>query len=150
MVVLAGLIAYNVVSRDASPGPGWLKAWVGLPTSRAKESPRSTTAPTSSPTAVFPCLHSRLSYDEGVEGIHEVVSYCPSGEGYNNEPHSTQYNMVGSGCIAGPAPSSTRSSGGFLMTVLDDEVWVDPEPPVSGVILGATGTDQQPRTFCQS
>ena len=26
MVVLAGLIAYNVPSRDASPGPGWLKA----------------------------------------------------------------------------------------------------------------------------
>ena len=146
MVALAGLIAYNIVSQDASPGPGWLKAG-----SVADIERQGVTKVDDSAYVVsyggLPVFAFAASYDEGVEGIHEVVSYCPSGDGFYNEPHATQYNMVGT-YIAGPAPSSTLPR--VAVTVLDDEVWVDPEQPVSGVIPGATGTDQQPRTFCQS
>ena len=95
MVVIAGLIAYNVVSREVSPGPGWLKAG-----SVADIERQGVTKVDESAYVVsyggLPVFAFAASYDEGVEGIHEVVSYCPSGGGFYNEPHATQYNIVGS------------------------------------------------------
>jgi hypothetical protein len=144
MVLIAGLIAYNVVS-GASPGPGWLKAG-----SVADIEHQGVTKVDESAYIVsyggLPVFAFAASYDEGVEGIHEVVSYCPSGGGFYNEPHGTQYNVVGS-YIAGPAPSSTLPR--VAVTILDDEVWVDPEQRVAGLIPGATEI-QQPTAFCQS
>ena len=146
MVALAGLVAYNVVSREASPGPGWVK--VG---SIADIERQGVTKVDESAYVVsyggLPVFAFAASYDEGVEGIHEVVSYCPSGGGFYNEPHATQYNIVGS-YIAGPAPSSTLPR--VAVSVLDGEVWVDPEQRVSGLTPGGMGIQQRPSTFCQS
>jgi nitrite reductase/ring-hydroxylating ferredoxin subunit len=146
MVALAGLVAYNVVSREASPGPGWIKAG-----SVADIERQGVTKVDESAYVVsyggLPVFAFAASYDEGVEGIHEVVSYCPSGGGFYNEPHATQYNVVGS-YIAGPAPSSTLPR--VAVSVLDGEVWVDPEQRVSGLIPGGVGIQQRPSRFCQS
>ena len=145
MVVLAGLIAYNVVSRDASPGPGWLKAGSVDDIERQGVTKVDDRAYVVS-YGGLPVFAFAASYDEGVQGIHEVVSYCPSGDGFYNEPHSTQYNMVGT-YIAGPAPSSTLPQ--VAVSVLDGEVWVDPEQRVSRT-EGAMEIQQRPSTFCQS
>jgi hypothetical protein len=88
------------------------------------------------------------SYDEGVEGIHEVVSYCASSGWFYNEPHATQYNIVGR-YMLGPAPSSTLPR--VAVTVLDGEVWVNPEQPTSEPIPGAEEIHQRPQgPFCQA
>jgi len=145
MVVIVGLIAYNSVS-EASPGPGWIK--VG---SVADVEGEGVTKVDESAYVVsyggLPLFAFAASYDEGVEGIHEVVSYCPSGGGFYNEPHGTQYSVVGS-YIAGPAPSSTLPR--VAVSVFDGEVWVDPELRVGEPIPGADGIQQRPTTFCQS
>ena len=142
MVALAGLIAYNIVSRDASPGPGWLKAGSVEDIERQGVTKVADSAYVVS-YGGLPVFAFAASY---VDGIHEVVSYCPSGEGFYNEPHATQYNMVGT-YIAGPAPSSTLPQ--VAVSVVDDEVWVDPEQRVSRTV-GAMGIQQRPSTFCQS
>lgn len=147
MVALAGLIAYKAVSREASPGPGWLK--VG---SVADIERQGVTKVDDSAYVVsyggFPVFAFAASYDEDVEGIHEVVSYCPSSGWFYNEPHATQYNIVGR-YMLGPAPSSTLPR--VAVTVLDGEVWVDPEQPVPGLVPGAIGIQQRPAgPYCQS
>ena len=147
MVVLAGLIAYNIVSREASPGPGWLKAGSVVDIERQGVTKVDDSAYVVS-YGGLPVFAFAASYDEGVEGIHEVVSYCPSSGWFYNEPHATQYNIVGS-YMLGPAPSSTLPR--VAVSVLDGEVWVDPGQPVSGVIPGATEIQQPAKgPFCQS
>jgi hypothetical protein len=147
IAALAGVTIYKIVSREASPGPGWLK--VG---SVADIERQGVTKVDDSAYVVsyggLPVFAFAASYDEGVEGIHEVVSYCPSSGWFSNEPHATQYNIVGR-YMLGPAPTSTLPR--VAVTVLDGEVWVDPAQPVSGLIPGAMGIDQPARgPFCQS
>ncbi len=143
MIALAGLFAYNAMS-EASPGPGWLKAG-----SVADIERQGVTKVDDSAYVVsyggLPVFAFAASY---VDGIHEVVSYCPSSGWFYNEPHATQYNIVGR-YMLGPAPSSTLPR--VAVSVLDGEVWVDPGQPVSGLIPGATEI-QQPAEgpFCQS
>jgi nitrite reductase/ring-hydroxylating ferredoxin subunit len=144
VATLAGLIIYKVASREESPGPGWLK--VG---SVADIERRGVTKVDDSAYVVsygdLPVFAFAASY---VDGIHEVVSYCPSSGWFYNEPHATQYNIVGR-YMLGPAPSSTLPR--VAVTVLDGEVWVDPAHPVSGLIPGALGIHQRPEgPFCQS
>lgn len=145
VVALAGLIIiYVVVTREASPGPGWLK--VG---SVADIERRGVTKVDDSAFVVsygdLPVFAFAASYVE--DGIHEVVSYCPSSGWFFNEPHATQYNIVGT-YMLGPAPFSTLPR--VAVTVLDGEVWVDPAQPVSGPIPGATGIQQRPEgPFCR-
>ena len=143
VAALAGLIIYKVAPREASPGPGWLK--VG---SVADVERQGVTKVDDSAYVVsygdLPVFAFAASY---VEGIHEVVSYCPSSGWFYNEPHATQYNIVGR-YMLGPAPSSTLPR--VAVTVLDGEVWVDPAQPVSGLIPGALGIHQRPEgPFCQ-
>ena len=141
MAAVAGLTIYEVVSRGASPGPGWRK--VG---SIADIERQGVTRIGDSAYVVsygdLPVFAFAASYDEGVEGIHEVVSYCTSGGYFYNEPHATRYDIVGR-YILGPAPSSTLPR--VAVTVLDGEVWVDPEQPVSGLIPGAMELSQRPK-----
>ena len=144
LVVLAGLIAYIVVSREASPGPGWLKAG-----SVADIERQGVTKVDDSAYVVsyggLPVFAFAASY---VDGIHEVVSYCPSSGWFYNEPHATQYNIVGR-YMLGPAPSSTLPR--VAVSVLDGEVWVDPGQPVAGLIPGATEIQQPAKgPFCQA
>src|SRR5919197_5007827 len=143
VAVLAGLLVYHVVSVEPSPGPGWLK--VG---SVADIERREVTKVDDSAYVVsygdLPVFAFAASY---VDVIHEVVSYCPSSGWFYNEPHATQYNIVGR-YMLGPAPSSTLPR--VAVTVLDGEVWVDPAQPVSGLIPGALGIHQRPEgPFCQ-
>jgi hypothetical protein len=144
IAALVGLIIYEVESREASPGLGWLK--VG---SVADIERQGVTKVDDSAYVVsygdLPVFAFAASYVDG--GIHEVVSYCPSSGWFYNEPHATQYNIVGR-YMLGPAPSSTLPR--VAVTVLDDEVWVDPEQPVSEPIPRAMGIHQRARgPFCQ-
>ena len=120
MTALAGLIIYKVASREASPGPGWLR--VG---SVADIERQGVTKVDHSAYVVsyrdLPVYAFAASY---VDGIHEVVSYCSSSGWFYNEPHATQFNIVGR-YMLGPAPSSTLPR--VAVTVLDGEVWVNPE-----------------------
>ncbi len=146
MFALAGLFAYTVVAREASPGPGWLKAGSAADIERQGVTKVDDSAYVVS-YGGLPLFAFAASYDEGVEGIHEVVFYCASSGGFYNEPHSTQYNIVGR-YIAGPAPSSTLPR--VAVSVLDGEVWVDPDQPLAGLVPGAFAVQQQPMRFCQS
>jgi hypothetical protein len=132
---LAGLIIYEVVFREESPGPGWLK--VG---SVADIEGQGVTKVDDNAYVVsyddLPVFAFAASYDEGAGGIHEVVSYCPSSGFFYNEPHATQYDIVGR-YMLGPTPSSTLPR--VAATVIDGEVWVDPGQPVAGLIPGAEG-----------
>jgi hypothetical protein len=104
VAALAGLIIYAVVFREASPGPGWIK--VG---SVADIERQGVTKVDDSAYVVsyrdLPVFAFAASY---VDGIHKVVSYCPSSGWFYNEPHATQYNIVGR-YMLGPAPSSLSS-----------------------------------------
>jgi len=139
---LAGVIVYKVVSHQPSPGPGWLK--VG---SVAAVEHQGVTKVDESAYLVsyghLPLFAFAASY---VDGIHEVVSYCPSSGWFYNEPHQTEYNIVGR-YMLGPSPSSTLPQ--VAVTVLDGEVWVNPGKPVSGLIPGAMEVHQSPKgPFC--
>lgn len=142
MTTLAGVIVYKVVSHQPSPGPGWLK--VG---SVAAVEHQGVTKVDESAYVVsyghLPLFAFAASY---VDGIHEVVSYCPSSGWFFNEPHQTEYNIVGR-YMLGPEPSSTLPR--VDVTILDGEVWVNPGRPVSGLIPGAIGVHQSLKgPFC--
>jgi len=142
ITTLAGVIVYKVVSHQPSPGPGWLE--VG---SVAGVERQGVTKVDSSAYVVsyghLPLFAFAASY---VDGIQEVVSYCPSSGWFYNEPHATQYNIVGKSML-GPEPSSTLPR--VAVMVLDGEVWVDPGTPVPGPIPGARGIEQPPAgPFC--
>jgi hypothetical protein len=144
VAALAGVIIYKVVSREASPGPGWLKAGSVADIERQGVTKVDESAYVVSYGAL-PVFAFAVSY---VDVIPEVVSYCPSSGWFYNEPHATQYNIVGR-YMSGPAPSSTLPR--VAVTVLDGEVWVDPQQPVAGLIPGATEVHQRPQgPFCQS
>ena len=143
IATLAGVIVYKVVSHQPSPGPGWLK--VG---SIAAVEHQGVTKVDESAYLVsyghLPLFAFAASY---VDGIHEVVSYCPSNGGFYNEPHATQYDIVGR-YLDGPDPSSTLPR--VAATVVDGDVWVDPEQPVSEPIPGGTEVDvPTSRAYCQ-
>jgi hypothetical protein len=142
IATLAGVIVYKVVSHQPSPGPGWHK--VG---SVAAVEHQGVTKVDESAYVVsyghLPLFAFAASY---VDGIHEVLSYCPSSGWFYNEPHQTEYNIVGR-YMLGPAPSSPLPR--IAVTVLDGEVWVNPGKPVSGLIPGAMGVHQAPKgPFC--
>jgi hypothetical protein len=139
---LAAVIVYKVVSHQPSPGPGWLE--VG---SVAGVERQGVTKVDSSAYVVsyghLPLFAFAASY---VDGIQEVVSYCPSSGWFYNEPHATQYDIVGKRML-GPEPSSTLPR--VAVTVLDGEVWVDPGEPVPGPIPGARRIERSPAgPFC--
>jgi hypothetical protein len=142
IAALAGLFVYKVVSHQPSPGPGWIKVGPVATVER-----QGVTRVDGSAYVVsyghLPLFAFAASY---VDGIREVVSYCPSSGWFYNEPHATEYNIVGR-YMLGPAPSSTLPR--VAVTVLDGEVWVNPGKPVSGLIQGAMGIHQPPKgPFC--
>ena len=149
VVVVAAVIIYGQV-REHSPGPGWIKAGSVADIQRQGVTKVDDSAYVVS-YAGLPVYAFAASYDEGVPGaemMHEVVSYCASSGWFYNEPHATMYNIVGSYKL-GPDPSSTLPR--VAVTVLDDQVWVDPSQRVPGLVAGAAAIKQPPKgPFCQS
>jgi hypothetical protein len=142
IATLAGVIVYKVVSHQPSPGPGRLKVGPVAAVERQGVTKVDASAYVVS-YGDLPLFAFAASY---VDGIREAVSYCPSSGWFYNEPHQTEYNIVGR-YMLGPAPSSTLPR--VAVTVLDGWVWVNPGEPVSGLIPGAMGIHQAPKgPFC--
>jgi hypothetical protein len=146
VIVVLALIAialYWVGFRQTSPGPGWVK--VG---SVADVQQQRVTKVDNSAYVVsyggLPLYAFAASY---IDGLHEKVYYCPASGWFFNEPHATAYDIVGRYKL-GPEPSSTLPR--VAVTVVDEDVWVDPAQPVGGLVAGADAI-QQPADgpFCQ-
>ena len=140
-VALSVAVAYKVVVDQPPPGPGWIK--VG---SVADIQRQGVTKIDDSAYVVsygdLPVFAFAAFYDEGVEGvelIHETVYYCSSSGWFFNEPHATQYDIMGKYKL-GPAPSSTLPR--VAVTVLDGNVWVNPAQSVPGLVPGVGGINQ--------
>jgi hypothetical protein len=145
VVVLAlnGAAIWWAAFRPTSPGPGWIK--VG---SVADVQHQRVTKVGDSAYVVsygdLPPFAFAASY---MDVIPETVHYCSSSGWFFNEPHATQYDIVGN-YKAGPAPSSSLPR--VAVTVSDGIVWVDPGQPVPDLILGADGIHQRAEgPFCQ-
>jgi nitrite reductase/ring-hydroxylating ferredoxin subunit len=144
MAALGGVIIYKLASKEASPGPGWLKVGSVADIQRQGVTKFEHSAYVVS-YGDLPLFAFAAHY---VDDIHEVVSYCPASGWFYNEPHATQYNIVGRYEL-GPGPSSTLPR--VAVTVVDDDVWVNPGQPVSEPIPGATEVDDRPNgPYCQS
>lgn len=144
VVALIGVTIYWVAFRQTSPGPGWIRVGAVADVQR-----HQVTRVDDSAYVVFygdlPPFAFAASY---VDGIHETVYYCPTSGWFFNEPHATQYDIVGKYKL-GPAPSSTLPR--VAVTVVDGDVWVDPAEAVPGLVPGAE-TVRQPAQgrICQS
>lgn len=144
VVALIGVTIYWVAFRQTSPGPGWIRVGSVADVQRQQVIKVDNSAYVVS-YGDLPPFAFAASY---VEGIHEQVYYCPSSGWFFNEPHATQYDIVGRYKL-GPAPSSTLPR--VAVTVVDGDVWVDPAEAVPGLVPGAEGVRQPAEgPFCQN
>jgi hypothetical protein len=143
-VALIGVAIYWVGFRETSPGPGWIK--VGSVADVQQQ--RVTKVDNSAYVVSYAGLPPFAFVASYVDDIHEKVYYCPGSGWFFNEPHATQYDIVGRYKL-GPAPSSMLPR--VAVTVVDGDVWVDPAQPVAGLVPGADGVPQQHPAgpFCQ-
>ena len=148
-VALIGVTIYWVAIRQTSPGAGWIRAGSVADVQRQGVTKVGDSAYVVS-YGDLPVFAFAASYDEGVEGeeTHETVYYCSSSGWFFNEPHATQYDIMGKYKL-GPAPTSTLPR--VAVTVLDGNVWVDPAQPVPGLVPGAAAIHQPAEgPICQS
>jgi hypothetical protein len=143
-VALIGVVVYRVAFRQASPGPGWIE--VGSVADVQQQ--RVTKVDNSAYVVSYGDLEPYAFAASYTDGIHEKLYYCPDSGWFFNEPHASQYDIVGRYKL-GPEPSSTLPR--VAVTVLDGEVWVDPAQPVAGLVPGADVVQQQrpAGAFCQ-
>jgi hypothetical protein len=144
VVAFISVTIYWVGFRHTSPGPGWIRVGSMADVQRQRVTKVGNSAYVVSYSDLPPYAFA-ASY---VDGIPETLYYCVSSGWFFNEPHATQYDIVGKYKV-GPAPSSTLPR--VAVTVLDGDVWVDPAQPVAGLVPGAGGIDQPAEgPFCQS
>jgi hypothetical protein len=143
-VALVGVTIYWVEFRQTSPGAGWIRVGSVADVQRQEVTKVGDSAYVVS-YGDLPPFAFAASY---VDVIHETVYYCPSSGWFFNEPHATQYDIVGKYKL-GPAPSSTLPR--VAVTVVDGNVWVDPARPVLGLVPGAEAIHQPAGgPICQS
>jgi hypothetical protein len=143
-VALVGVTIYWVEFRQTSPGAGWIRVGSVADVQRQEVTKVGDSAYVVSYDDLPPFAFA-ASY---VDVIHETVYYCPSSGWFFNEPHATQYDIVGKYKL-GPAPSSTLPR--VAVTVVDGNVWVDPARPVLGLVPGAEAIHQPAGgPICQS
>jgi hypothetical protein len=144
VVIVVAAITYRVVARDPTPGPEWVRAGTVDEIARQGVTEIGDRAYVVSYDGLDPFAFA-ASY---IDGIHETLSYCASSGWFYNEPHGTQYDVVGNYRL-GPAPGSTLPR--VAVAVVGDDVWVDPAQRVPGPVPGATEVEQRPAgPFCQS
>jgi len=143
-VALIGVVVYRVAFAETSPGPGWIKVGSVDDVQQQRVTKVDNSAYVVSYGDLEPFAFA-ASYDDG---IHEKLYYCPDSGWFFNEPHASQYDIVGRYKL-GPDPSSTLPR--VAVTVLDGEVWVDPAQPIAGLAPGADAVEQQHPAgpFCQ-
>lgn len=142
-VALIGVTLYQVAFRHASPGPGWIKVGSVADVEQQRVVKVDNSAYVVSYGDLAPFAFA-ASYDDG---IREKLYYCPASGYFFNEPHATQYDIVGKYRL-GPDPSSTLPR--VAVAVVDGDVWVDPAQPVAGLVPGAEAIRQPPHgPFCQ-
>jgi hypothetical protein len=144
VVALIGAAIYWVGFRQTSPGPGWIK--VGSVEDVQQQ--RVVKVDNSAYVVSYGDLPLYAFVASYGADIHEKVYYCPASGWFFNEPHSTEYDIVGRYKL-GPDPSSTLPR--VAVTVLGGDVWVDPAQPVAGLVPGADAIPQQhpAGAFCQ-
>jgi hypothetical protein len=143
VLVLIGVTIYWVAFRQTSPGPGWIRVGSVADIQRQQVTKVDNSAYVVSYSDLPPFAFA-ASY---VDVIHEKVYYCPTSGWFFNEPHATQYDIVGKYKL-GPEPSSTLPR--VAVTVVDGNVWVNPAQAVPGSVPGAEGVRQPPKgPYCQ-